>query len=871
MRQFRFPVVLALPTIALFSCTAPRKTVSTRNLMDTITVSARNNPMDIYRATTPRIWDIRRTIVQITPDWQRKEADGNVGLEVWPLHGAKDTLVLDAQNMQIDMVAVGTRTPPYRYDSSQLHIYVGDQDFGTESAPKPLQIRIRYLARPYSVASGGSAAIKDDRGLYFINTDGSVPGKPRQIWTQGETESNSNWLPTIDKPNQRTRVTLLLTVPDTMQSLGNGRLVNSSAPTNGFRVDTWQTDTAIQAYAIMFAIGRFDKTVDAWKHPSGKQLEVAYYTEPEYKPYARNIFRNTPEMLSFFSRATGVPYPWEKYSQIIARDYVSGAMENTSASLFGEFMNQNDRQLIDATPEDIVSHELFHQWFGDYVTAESWSNLTVNESFATFGEILWREHKYGKDNAAELAYEDKQRYLNAAERLDPPLVRFHYRDREEMFDRISYQKGGAILRYIHSIIGDAAFSTAMKIYLTENALQSAEATNWRLAIEKATGQDWTQFFNEWYFRGGHPQLIVKQTYDDTAGKLRISVRQQNHPDSTRFYTLPLEFRELGHNAIIRTVARREQEFVYDYRNGKRPYVLIDPDNYLPGTIGEKKPLHAWIQQLDSGGHGARRAAINTARYMPKDPDAIQVYRLALKHRDPGTRLHALNMLGTVSDAGWQESLKAEIVYLLQNETQSKVLAAAYKVAGEWGLRNERKLMEEAVWDSSYFVSGAALSALNKIDKDTAYMLAKRIVATRPRTALADAVWQIIGKHGERQDFGLLERYSTGLYGSARQRMMERVSFFASETTDDTLYRRSIERILQEARLEQDNNSRFSTGSLLIRLRRYYDLEASKKGRDARIATNRAAWAKELETALISGEKDAGVKERLQRVGRGGEE
>jgi hypothetical protein len=180
-------------------------------------------------------------------------------------------------------------------------------------------------------------------------------------------------------------------------------------------------------------------------------------------------------------------------------------------------------------------------------------------------------------------------------------------------------------------------------------------------------------------------------------------------------------------------------------------------------------------------------------------------------------------------------------------------------------------MEAAVWDSSYAVSGAALNALNKIDKDSAYAYARRILPTNPRSALSDAVWQIIGKHGKREDFESLERYSAGLYGKERQRMMERMLYFASETTDDSLYAQSLVRVVREARAEQDLSSRGSIGSQLIRVRRYYDIEAQKKGHDAEIATRRAVLAKEQETILIDAEQDEAVKRRLEQTARGGAE
>src|SRR5690606_27924383 len=138
-----------------------------------------------------------------------------------------------------------------------------------------------------------------------------------------------------------------------------------------------------------------------------------------------------------------------------------------------------------------------------------WSNLTLNESFANYGEQLWRRYKYGKASNDELAFEDLAKYLGARDASAVPLVRFHYHSRDDMFDRVSYQKGGAILNYLHGLMGDSAFYRAMNIYLTKNALQPAEAHNWRMAVEEATGLDWNWFFNQWYYREGHPILNVQ--------------------------------------------------------------------------------------------------------------------------------------------------------------------------------------------------------------------------------------------------------------------------------------------------------------------------------------------------------------------------
>ena len=221
-----------------------------------------------------------------------------------------------------------------------------------EPSGNELQVTITYTTNSKVRPSSGSEAIRDDKGLYFINSQHQIPGKPVQIWTQGETESNSNWLPTIDKPNERFTITTRLTVPDSFTTLANGELTRSQKLPGALREDVWEMSKPIQPYVAMFAIGKYEITKD---QNALETIPVAYYTEPAYAPYATKMFSNTPEMIKLFSSYTGVPYPWNKYSQVVARDYVSGAMENTTASLFGEFVNKNFRELADDDNEEVVS------------------------------------------------------------------------------------------------------------------------------------------------------------------------------------------------------------------------------------------------------------------------------------------------------------------------------------------------------------------------------------------------------------------------------------------------------------------------------------------------------------------------------------
>ena len=462
----------------------------------------------IYRASATKINDLVHTKLEVSFDYSKSWMYGKEWVTLHPHFYPTDSLTLDAKSMKINEVALvksGKLQPlKYRYDSLKLYITLDKTYPGGEN----YTIFIDYVSMPDDIKVKGSNAITSDKGLYFINPLGKIKDKPTQIWTQGETESNSVWVPTIDKPNQKTTDEIIMTVPDKYQTLSNGLLVSSKKHKDGTRTDTWNMNLPQAPYLMMMAVGEYSIIKDSYE---GK--EVSYYVEKEYAPVARKIFGYTPEMMKFYSKITGVDFPWQKYSQVVVRDYVSGAMENTTATVHASAAQQDARQLVDGNSwEDVISHELFHDWFGDYVTTESWSNITLNESFADLSETLWEEYKHGKDAGDAHNYTEMLRYLTSGnDKKD--LVRFYYKDREDVFDLVSYQKGGRILNMLKNYVGDDAFYKSLNLYLTTKKFGTAEAQDLRLDFEAVTGQDLNWFWNQWYYGSGQPSFDISYSYN----------------------------------------------------------------------------------------------------------------------------------------------------------------------------------------------------------------------------------------------------------------------------------------------------------------------------------------------------------------------
>lgn len=688
----------------------------------------------IYRETAPKINNLVHTKLDVRPDFSKSWLYGKAWLTLKPHFYPTDSLTLDAKGMEIKKLVLvkGNNQLPlkYEYDDLQLRIRL-DKIY---KANEPYTIFIDYIAKPNEFeekhAKGDMLGIK---GMYFINPRGEEKNKPTQIWTQGETESSSAWFPTIDKTNQKTTQELTVTVSNKYVTLSNGKLIGQKKNPDGTRSDTWKMDLPHSPYLFFLGVGDYAVVKDSWR---GK--EVSYYVEPEYGPVARKIFGNTPEMLSFFSKITGVDYPWVKYSQITGRDYVAGAMENTTATLHQEYAQQDARELVDGNHwESTIAHELFHHWFGDYVTTESWSNITVNESFADYSQTLWDEYKYGKDAGEAENYSGMRGYLQSGSE-NKHLVRFHYGDKEEVFDQVSYQKGGRILHMLRKHIGDSAFFAAMKLYLSSNKFKSAEAHHWRLAVEEVTGRDMNWYFNQWYFGSGHPNVTIDYKYDDAAGKVDVIL---NQTQKGKLFTLPLAIDI--YNGTTKTrhhVWARNATDTFSFKYTKRPdLVNVDGEKIMLWVKKDNKTLDNYIHQYKyAGGFVDRLEALQFAGQHLDDPKAVELVKSVLKDKYHVLRSSALSVVN-VEDEKMAKDFEPIIADIAKNDKKSTVRAVAIGKLGQYGKPDYANLFRDATRDSSYSVAGTALSALMSIDEATAMKIAFELDKKPSKGALKNAI------------------------------------------------------------------------------------------------------------------------------------
>jgi len=704
--KFNFLVPLAVLILFLSSCSTSQKTTTVQEPVTSTTVV--KTPVR-YRASDTKMHDLIHTRIEVSFDWKNQRMPGSATLTLKPHFYPTNSLFLDARGMEIQEVKIvkGDKSESlvYAYRNDSICITL-DKSY---TARDTFKVFVKYVSRPEELPKGGSAAITSDKGLYFINADGSDPYKPQQVWTQGETEANSVWFPTIDSPNQKSTEEIYFTVDTAFVTLSNGTLVSSIVnASNGTRTDYWRQSLPHAPYLFMMAVGKYAVVKDSWR---GK--EVSYYVEPAYEKYARDIFGHTPEMIEFFSKLLGVDYVWDKYSQVVVRDYVSGAMENTTATVLGEYVQKDSRGLLDGSNEETISHELFHQWFGDLVTCESWSNLPLNESFANYGEYLWNEYKYGRDEADHSLNVDMNVYFREARNKQVNMVRFEYENQDHMFDSHSYAKGERILHMLRKYTGDTAFFASLKLYLEKNKFKTVEIHDLRLAFEEVTGEDMNWFFNQWFLAKGHPSLKIDYAYDAVAKKELVTVQQSQNFETTPLYQIPVDIDFYTSGSVIRkriTVTKSNEVFEFEM-NAQPEVVNFDAQKMLLCIKTDNHTNAEWIALY-------KRAPLYMDRfealskimksYDSNSPEASAV-KQALDDAHWNLRVQAIRNCKTLINAD-QEGMKQKLMAMASKDPKSDVRDEALQILSEVYAKDldVNNLMRSAVHDSSYVVMETAI-------------------------------------------------------------------------------------------------------------------------------------------------------------------
>ena len=328
---------------------------------------------------------VKHLAIDVTPDFHQRTLRGTVNLKLRTTAKPVREINLDAVDLRIESLTATRPVQAYQVTADEVIV-----TFAQELPPdQDVELTVTYSAEP-------------TRGLYFRTPEQGYRPGDTHLFTQGEETEARHWFPCLDTPNQRFTSEITCRVPKDMTVISNGRLVSSAVDSaTGLSVVHWSQEKPHASYLISLVAGYFKKV-------EGRcgTVPLAFYTPPSEFDQAAGSFKGTEEMVAFFEKEIGVPYPWAKYDQVCVNDFVAGGMENTSVTTL------TDQTLFTPATENLhnseglVAHELAHQWFGDLVTCKDWSQVWLNEGFATYYETLYQGHKHGRD---DLLYELYQR------------------------------------------------------------------------------------------------------------------------------------------------------------------------------------------------------------------------------------------------------------------------------------------------------------------------------------------------------------------------------------------------------------------------------------------------------------------------------
>lgn len=691
-----------------------------------------------YRPDRPG--QVNHIALDLALDFDKKSFGGTCAITLTPVRDGLRSLVLDAVDLAIESVQIDGAVVPHDHDGEKLTVDVTGLD------------------TPLGVGTGVTVAIayhvdNPRRGLYFVGPTEDYPDKPLQAWTQGEDEDSRYWFPCFDYPGQLASSELRVKVPKGMTAISNGELADQS--TKGkWSTFHWKQSEIHPGYLITLAVGEFVEERDEWR---GKP--VTYYGTAEQQDGLRLTMGRTPEMLTYLSDIFGYEYPFPKYAQVAVADFIFGGMENTSATLLTDRCVLDERAAIDDYRcESLVVHELTHQWFGDLLVIKHWSQAWVKEGMATYSEVLWLEHTRSAEDAAYYRLGEARSYLAEDRgRYRRPMVTHVYREAIELYDCHIYEKGGCVYHMIRAELGDELFWRAIQYFVNTHAHGCVETIDLLRAIETTTGRNLEFLFDQYVYRGGHPDYKVSYQWDGESNLAKLTITQtqaKDDDDRPNLFDLkiPIGFGTVTEaeglsqtsgkgkkkskkktaptvtvNTMTVRVSDRQQSF-YIPLPQKPDFVSFDVGNHWLKTVTLEYPLAELKAQLAHDPDVLSR--INGAAAIAQKGSLEALNALAeslVNDKFWGVRVEVAKNLAGIPLDGVLDALKPGL-----KDEDARVRLAVVQAIAQLTTPDAYKAIEPIAkkGDASYSVEAAALRGIGVLAKKTA------AIASKPLTSRA---------------------------------------------------------------------------------------------------------------------------------------
>ncbi len=639
--------------------------------------------------------DIERVSVVLEPDFATLSFKGTATHTFKVLAPELAELTLDAKGLDVAKAFDGNgKSLDFDLTGQKLKVKLAK----TLKAGERGSVRVEY--------SGAYA--QDTDGVFMFKPDARYPGQTDLLYTQGQPETNSHWAPLYDYPNERAASEVTVIAPDGMTALSNGKLASKEpGPRPGTTRWHWVQERPHVSYLMAVYIGRYGK-VDASAPVGEKTVPMAYYAPAGREADAAVTFAKTPAMVTFFSEWLGEPYPWDRYDQVVNYRY-GGGMENTAATNIGERNLRDKRAMLTDDADGLIAHELAHQWFGDLITCKDWSHIWINEASASYFQALWAQKDRGEEEYLWDLRGKARAYFAEAGSYRRPIVSDRYKHPWDVFDRHTYQKGSYLMHMLRRDIGDARYQAAWRRFVRDNRDTVADTEDLRRAFEETTGRSFAEFFGQWVYGSGHPDLKLTLGYDYKDKKLTWSLEQKQVKKGQPVFKFKLPLQLAGGKTVVAEVTQENQDFSWEAPRPK--WASVDPTLAALAEYDLAWPEDMLLAELADGPSGVVRARAAETLAKKGSPKVVAALAECLK-KDKfwGT---AVVCVESLSKTGGEASLKALAAGAAHKDARvRRVVASA--LAGFTRKTEALEPLKALAGDESWQVQAEALRAIGSL-------------------------------------------------------------------------------------------------------------------------------------------------------------
>ena len=638
--------------------------------------------------STPREHNVDFQKMRLEVSFEPKQGlvKGKVTHFFTPLRDAVDSIFLDGTDIRVSQATLNGADVKFKTIEQGIVIYPNKKLTWDEKD----SLTITYEANP-------------KKGIYFIGWNDPKNLSRKQIWTQGQQYDNRHWFPAHDLANDKLITEVIVTFDSEYKVLSNGDKIRETK--NSDNTTTWQyrITNPHASYLLMLGIGKYE--IEEQISSSGIPMHLYYY--PENKERVEPTYRYSKKIFDFLEKEIGFPYPWKSYAQIPVQDFMHGAMENTTATVFGDFFHVDYRSYNDGYYVAVNAHELAHQWFGDLVTGRTTTHHWLQESFATHYNIVCERECFGQNHFdwarrkaadAAIATTDKK-----------PLAS------SDAATTIHYQKGSQVLEMLKYVIGREAYNRGIRRYLKDHAYKNVDSEDLLNAFQDELGMSLDWFWEEWIYRGGEPTYKIEYKELKSQDNKRFTeflvqqVHQTNYVNG--LFKMPIDFEvHYKDGSFDKTTAWIENQthrvVVQNNSNKTIDYVLFDPNSNVIKTVQFTKSLEVLKSQ-------ALKAKNMIDRY-----DAVVALReISFQNK--------IDLFEKIIQSNEYHAVKSEIIKQIIENTDERSLALikAGLTSGEIRLRKEvivstktihpslEPVYKNLLTDSSYYQIGNVLEKL----------------------------------------------------------------------------------------------------------------------------------------------------------------